>query len=103
MEREHLPTVDALAGIPTATPPPPPPAPAADLPCTVCQQPQPEDTMLLCDSPGCTGDYHCECLDPPLPRPPPPRQPWCCPDHALCQPPAFAAVAVLRSGGLAQK
>ena len=54
---------------PTLAPVPP------DLPCQICNSPNEEHEMLLCDS--CNAGYHMRCLSPPLAKVP--DDEWVCP------------------------
>jgi len=48
----------------------------ADFPCSVCNSPEDEDVMLLCD--GCGMGFHIYCLEPPL-LSVPEDEVWVCP------------------------
>ena len=52
------------------------------LTCEVCDQPEPEDTMLLCE--GCHTGWHTACLQPPLQEVP--AGAWYCPACTGTQP-----------------
>ena len=69
---------------------------AAATACESCQRLQPERSMLICDT--CEGGWHCGCLDPPLPAPPPGG--WQCPScsAATAQAAADAGTQAAASG-----
>ena len=69
---------------------------AAATACEGCQRLQPERSMLICDT--CEGGWHCGCLDPPLPAPPPGG--WQCPScsAATAQAAADAGTQAAASG-----
>ena len=48
------------------------------LACEVCNFPDDEQFMLLCDF--CNLGWHMYCLDPPLEQLPPAKEPWLCPN-----------------------
>jgi hypothetical protein len=66
----HLPHLDGTIDPSLAIPP-------ADLACEVCNFPDDEGHMLLCDF--CNLGWHMYCLDPPLERLPPAKSAWLCP------------------------
>jgi hypothetical protein len=67
----HLPHLDGTINPELAMPP-------ADLACEVCNFPDDEHLMLLCDF--CNLGWHTYCLDPPLDHLPPAKDPWLCPN-----------------------
>ena len=69
----HLPILDATVK--------PHRRPSRDQPCLVCNLPDREDVMLLCDQ--CDAGFHIDCLDPPLLAVPPGPEPWFCPTCKL--------------------
>ena len=69
----HLPHLDGTIDPALAIPP-------ADMACEVCNFPDYDAHMLLCDI--CNMGWHTNCLDPPLLELPPAKQSWLCP-HCL--------------------
>ena len=76
----HLPDIDATLRPDLARP-------LADQPCEVCNFPDDEDKMLLCDT--CGDGYHLYCLQPPLLSVPTGN--WICPALCICYSPGQAS------------
>ena len=67
----HLPNIDPTIDHTLAIP-------NAGHACQICNFPDQESVMLLCD--GCGDGYHMHCLDPPLTQAPAAEEPWWCPN-----------------------